>query len=490
MTNPIARFVAFSDRAAWRPVLGFLVVWAISQGIGFATMVPILNSLLGDEGRLAWGWIAVLAAVTVVHAVLHHRSVPMGNALGADLVVRLTQRIDERLAAAPGRSLRPDRADRLSSLNGYAIVVLMGLPSHVLRPLVAAVVTPMTVIVVLLFVQPWLALVAAAGTLVAAGLTWLALRLLVSADDGSAWLDRLRAHRPTTRPSQTVRLAAGDVLPWRSMELLNCAAVATCVVLSVGGGVSPAMAVALIVLSVLMVRPMMEAALLVSTVLNSYDVLMRIEPLLDAPVHTGASWPSDCTVEFADVVSAGGDAAVSFWLPAGSTTEVVGASDGLRLTLADLLTGDLRPSAGSVRIGGVEAADLAQAEIAARVARISATAPGLTVAEAERLIDSAPESPVHAREQLALLREAVAAGGDLPEADRWRLALLRATARDPALVIVDATAGSAALRDAGIGGLLTDLVRERTCLLLWGPGSVPPECDQVLTVDHAGVEVR
>ncbi|MBP2329143.1 ABC-type transport system involved in cytochrome bd biosynthesis fused ATPase/permease subunit [Kibdelosporangium banguiense] len=494
MTGPLTRFMAGADRKAWRPVMVFLVLGAITQGIGFATAVPIVDGLLGDGGRIAWGWTAVLVAVTVVHSVLHHRSVPMCNELGADLVVDVTRSIDRRVAALPNRSLRPEHADRLGTLSGYSVVVLMGLPAHVLRPLVAAVVTPLTVIVVIAFVEPLLAVVVAGGSLVVAVVTWLAIRLLVAAGDldGAHWLDRIPARWSQTPPSRVVRLAAGDVLPWRLLELLNCVAVVACVALA-SGGTSPAMAVALIVLSVLMVRPMMEAVLLTSTVLNSHDVLRRIEPLTgtDDPVPTGMPWPAACDVEFAGVESAGVGTTVSFRLPANSTTAVVGAPDGLRLTLSDLLVGDALPTAGSVRIGGVEITDLAPDEVAARVARVSATSPDLTVTEAERLIETASEHATlalpKAQEELARLRDAVAAGTDLVEADRWRLALLRAVAQEPAVVIVDATAGASVMHDDGLVELLDVLRRDRTCWLLWGPGSAQPECDQVLVVDGGSV---
>ncbi|MFC9937253.1 hypothetical protein [Nocardiopsis alba] len=491
MIDPLTRFAALSDRNTWRPVLGFLAFGAVLQGIGFAAVVPLLDGLLGEAGEIAWGWVAVLAVVAVAHAILHYRSVPLGNELGADLVVELTRRVEACLASAPDRVLDPERADRLSSLSGYAIVVLMGLPSHVLRPLVAAVVTPITVVAILLFVQPWAALVLAVGTLVVAAVTLVALRLLVGVDDhdGSVRFDHARVGA-TAPPSGSSRLAGGDVLPWRSMELLNCAAVVTCVLLALGGGISPAMSVGLIVLSVLMVRPMMEAALLISTVLNSYEVLERVEPLLDEPAHTGEAWPSDHTVEFTDVQVIDGGTALSFRWDPGTTVGVIGASDGPRLTLADLLTGDTSPGTGTVRIGGIEATDLSRAEVAARIARVSADTEDLTVDEARRLIGSMPAAPAPVQGETDLLREAVDSGADLTETDLWRLALLKARVLDPALVIVDATSGSAALGDPGIRNLLSDVTRERTCLLLWGPGSAPPEHDRVLTVDYVGTESR
>lgn len=491
MNGPLTGFLAGVDRRAWRPVAVFLVLGAITQGIGFAAAVPVVAGLLGD-GRITWGWLAVVVVVTAVHAVLHHRSVPMGNGLGADLVVDLTRTIDRRVAGLPNRSLHAEHADRLGTLNGYSVVVLMGLPAHVLRPLVAAVVTPVTVVVVMALVAPWLAVVVAVGSLVVVAVTWVAVRLLVAAGDvdGAYWLDRVVAPDTLSAPrSRVVRLAAGDVLPWRFLELLNCAAVIACVVLVADVGTTPAMAVALVVLSVLMVRPMMEAVLLTGTVLNSHDVLRRVAPLTGAAEVSGAPWPESADVEVTDVATADGDTPVSFRLPANTTTAVLGVPDGRRLALADLLSGDVLPGTGSVRLGGVEVMDLAPADLTARVVRVSVDSPDLIVAEAERLTESVTFTELAAQAELARLRDAVTAGGDLAVADRWRLALLRAAAQEPAVVVVDATAGAAALAESGLAELLSVLRRDRTCLLLWGPGSAPPDCDQVLVVDGGSVEL-
>jgi hypothetical protein len=112
----------------------------------------------------------------------------------------------------------------------------------------------------------------------------------------------------------------------------------------------------------------------------------------------------------------------------------------------------------------------------------------LTVAEARRVVEEAPEHALpEVRGELARLRDAVAAGTDLAEADRWRLALLRAVAQEPSVVVVDATAGASALEDEGLAGLLDVLRHGRTCWLLWESGSTPPDCDQVLVVDGGSV---
>ncbi|MDX3228188.1 hypothetical protein [Streptomyces sp. ME19-01-6] len=471
MRAVLARYLQASGTRALVSLLMFLVLGAITQGIAFTVVVPIADDLLTPDTPVPWPWIAVLVAITVVYSVLHYRSVPMGNRIGADLVTTLHRAVADRASALPTRSLGPVHADRLASLNGSAVVVLMGLPAHVLRPLVAAVVTPLTVIVISVFVEPWLAATLAGGLLVVAAASFATARLLTRDEEpeGAEWLRRTyeRPAAPYGGRRGALLPATGQVLLWRIVELAVCGAVAVCAVLATGDDVSAQKGVALIVLAALTFRPVMEAALLTSTVVNSRATLTTIGRLIDAgdPEPPAAGWPETCDVEFEDVGVAVGEstvlAGVSFRLRAGTTAALTGTPDGVRLTLGDLLTGDLRPTSGRVLIGGVDVATIAAAETERRLCRVSPAEPAAS--------DGAVGSV----------------------ADRWRLALEGAIAADPALVVVDATAGAEAFAsEPALAELLSTLVRDRTCLVIGGDGFLAPLCDEELVVEGARVAVR
>nr|QOU09229.1 transporter [Streptomyces sp.] len=482
MRAVLARYLQVSGTKALVSLLMFLVLGAITQGIAFTLVVPITDDLLTPDTPVPWSWIAVLVAITVVHSVLHYLSVPMGNRIGADLVTTLHRAVADRASALPTRSLGPVHADRLASLDGSAVVVLMGLPAHVLRPLVAAVVTPLTVIVISLFVEPLLAATLAGGLLVVVAASFATARLLTRDEepDGPEWLRRAYespsgAFPHGGRPGVLLP-AVGQVLLWRVVELAVCGAVAVCAVLSTGDDVSAAQGVALIVLSALTFRPVMEAALLTSTVVNSRATLSTVGRLIGAgdPEPPTDTWPAACDVEFEDVGVAVGGATVltgvSFRLAAGTTAALTGTPDGVRLTLADLLTGDLRPTSGRVLIGGVDVATIAASEAERRVCRVS---------------------PVEGAGSAGSDGSDGVAGSSPSLADRWRLALEGAIAADPALVVVDATAGAEAFATApDLAELLSTLVRDRTCLVIPGAGLPLPHCDEELVVEGARVAVR
>ncbi|MEU9794550.1 hypothetical protein AB0E27_28690 [Streptomyces sparsogenes] len=548
MRPVLAHFLHVSGRRALTSLCLFLLLGAITQGIAFALVVPITEDLLTPDAAVPWTWIAVFAAVGLVHAVLHYRSVPMGNDLGADLVTVLHRAVAERAEKLPNRALGAGYSDRLAALDGTAVVVLMGLPAHVLRPVVAAVATPLTVILISAFLDLRVALTLAAGLVLLALCGLLVARLLTRREepDGAEWLRRTY-ERPDAPPSGGLLPAAtGEVLLWRVVELAACAAVGVCAALASGDGFSATKGVALVVLAVLTYRPMMEAVLLTSTIMNARGVMATLGKLLGTqePGGTrddrpGADWPGRGDIVFDGVsLHVEGTAVldeVSFTIAEGTTTALVGTPDGARLLLGDLLTGDVAPTSGAVRVGGVDVGTLAPSVVERRVARVSPAAPGLTHEEAARLLDSFPERLAErpgVRDGLDRLRATVAehteqnqterehteqkhtervragrprteaseengpAGEDtaaapLSERDRWRLALLRALRSDPSLVVVDATAGVDPFgADPRLAELFTTLTRDRTCWLITGIGAELPPCDRVLEATGTGVTPR
>ncbi|MGV9884245.1 hypothetical protein [Streptomyces sp. NPDC003006] len=508
----LAHFLQATGVRAVRSLCLFLLLGAVTQGIAFALVVPITEDLLTPDAAVPWTWIAVLAAIGLVYAVLHYRSVPMGNDLGAELVTTLHRAVAERTEKLPNRALGAGHSDRLAALDGTAVVVLMGLPAHVLRPAVAAVATPLTVIVISAFFDVRVALTLAAGLLVLALSSLLVARLLARREeaDGAEWLRRTyeQPGAPHSGGHGGHALpATGEVLLWRVVELAACAAVGVCAALASGDGLSATKGVALIVLSVLTYRPMMEAVLLTSTIMNARAVMAIIGKLLgtdasgayEASEASTADWPGRTDITFDGVsLHVEGTAVidqVSFELPDGTTTALVGAPDGTRLLLGDLLTGDVTPTSGQVRVGGVDVATLAPAVVERHIARVSPAAPGLTREEAARLLDSFPEELAErpgVRDGLDRLRAAVAeetdAAAALSERDRWRLALLRALRGDPSLVVVDATAGTDPFgADPRLAALFTTLTRDRACWLIAGVGAQLPPCDRVLEATGTGV---
>jgi ATP-binding cassette subfamily B protein IrtB len=475
--------------AVWPLV--FLVLGGITQGVAFVALVPIIRGLFEPGMPISWPWVATLLGVTVVHAVLHYSSVPMGNRLGTGMVATLHRVLADRAAQAPAAALDSTYSDQLASLDGSAVVVSMGLPGHVLRPLVAGVATPLTVIVVMLFVRPAFAggLAAGAALLVVVGAILVRFAAGSADADGAEWLRR--TFEPVrTWPGSSPRSAVAEVLLRRVVALATCGAVATCVALFTGGSLPAGSAVALVVLSMLTFQPTAEAVLLSSTVLKALDVLARIGRLIDVAGadRPDAGWPRRADVDFDEVGVTFGTTEVlrdaTFCVPAGTVTSVVGVPDGTRRLLGVLLSGVLRPTVGRVLIGGVDVRHIAPAELDRWLCHISPAAHDVPAEDARHLLDhlsSAESLPRSVRVNADLLRAGLSTGPELSEVDRWRLALLSGWAGESRVAVVDAAGSSVFDTDRELTDLLATFADGRTCLLVAPTETaVPPVADIVV----------
>ncbi|WP_445215259.1 ABC transporter permease subunit [Bradyrhizobium sp. Pa8] len=138
---------------------------------------------------------------------------------------------------------------------------------------------------------------------------------------------------------------------------------------------------------------------------------------------------------------------VSFTVAQGEIIGIIGPNGSGKTTLLNTLSGALRPSSGTIRLGGTVLNRLRAHQIArlglARTFQLVRVMPDLTVAEnvaAARLFSTSSGSDVTGSELLDLvglgaMHEAPA--GDLTYIDQKRLELARALALQPRLVLLD-----------------------------------------------------
>jgi branched-chain amino acid transport system ATP-binding protein len=143
---------------------------------------------------------------------------------------------------------------------------------------------------------------------------------------------------------------------------------------------------------------------------------------------------------------------VDLALPAGRTLGVIGPNGAGKSTLVNLISGHLKPTTGSVVIGGTDLTGARPWRIAhagvARTFQIVKPFRGLTVADnvavAAMFGPSPVRSPAHARREAAEVLERVGLGGkdelspaELSVADARRLELAKALALRPRLLLLD-----------------------------------------------------
>ncbi|SMF81189.1 ATP-binding cassette, subfamily C, CydCD [Tistlia consotensis] len=194
---------------------------------------------------------------------------------------------------------------------------------------------------------------------------------------------------------------------------------------------------------------------------------------------------------------------VAFAVPAGSSFALVGGSGAGKTTVAQLLLRFWDPQAGRIRLGGRDLADyrldalrrgvalVAQdtylfndtLEANIRLARPEATAEelGRAVRQAhlDELVDGLPEG---------LATKVGERGVALSGGQRQRVAIARAFLKDaPVLVLDEATSHLDALSEQAVHHALTELMKDRTTLVIAHRLSTVREADRILVLEQGRV---
>ena len=181
-------------KRALRRNLGGLVAEGVLLGVGFALLVPLFRMLLGGAVDAGWVWLAAMAGVLAIYAVMRYRTQLAGYRAAIGLAANLYERLGDHIARLPLGWFEAERVGSVGRLTSQGVIDVMGVPAHLLRPVVTAVVTPATVIA-LMFLFDWRLALAALITAPVAALVYRWLGDLVQRTDATA-PTRRRPRRP------------------------------------------------------------------------------------------------------------------------------------------------------------------------------------------------------------------------------------------------------------------------------------------------------
>ncbi|MEU6483263.1 ABC transporter ATP-binding protein [Streptomyces sp. NPDC046887] len=529
-----------------RRMITALVVCAVLQGVAFALLVPILEALLGPDPDSVWPWVWALLGVSALYCVAYYDSLRTGFDAGATLSRMLHNRIGDQVASLPLGWFGPERVGRLGQLATKSVMDVMGVPAHLLRPLVTSFVTPATVVVVM-YVFDWR--LALAATLTAplillvyrwsAGLTRTAdeartaaqaetggkvvefaqlqpvLRVFGRDEQGSggAGLDAaLRNQAESSR--QVLRTGVPGLV---SFALVVQAAftviLVTGVYLALDGGLDVAKLLAVLVLAARFTEPIAEAAVLGSTLRTAQAALDRIAELLAEPrlpEPSPAREPQGHEVEFEDV-RFGYDgtpvlSGVSLRLAEGTMTALVGPSGSGKTTVGKLIPRFWDVDGGVVRVGGVDVREIDPEVLMSKVSvvfqdvylfegtileNIRLGRPGATdeeVREAGRLarVEEIAQRLPYGWDQKVGEGGALLSGGE-----RQRVSIARAILKDAPIVLLDeATASLDPENERAVQDALTHLTAGRTLLVIAHRLQTVAAADQILLLDEGRIVER
>ncbi|MFG3256710.1 ABC transporter ATP-binding protein [Streptomyces sp. NPDC048172] len=477
-TRPVRRTVALMSAAA------------LAEGLTCALLVPVLRALFGPEPADVWPWLCAFAAAVAGCAVLRYVADLSGFRVGTTMLRGMYHRLGGHLARLPLGWYGADRVGQVSVLASRGVLRAMSVLAHVLGPFLAACVTPLTVVAVMLAFNWQMGLAALAAVPLVAVVQARSGRATADADARRAAHEQqatarvleylqaqpvLRAGGRTDERFELLDAALRDIqhtnrrlaratLPGVLGLTLTVQAVFTALLalgayLALGGSLGTADVLALLVLAARCADPLLSLAEIggqlraVRAELTRLDAVLRTEPL---PEPAEPVRPTGHALEFDAVTFRHGGRTVldgvSLTVPEGRRLAVVGPSGAGKTTLLQLLARFYDADAGAVRVGGADVRTIATEELMARIAlvfqdvhlfdgtieeNVRLGRPGATAAQLREAAAAARLDEVVDRLPDGWATHVGEGGARLSGGERQRVSIARALLKDAPVVLLD-----------------------------------------------------
>jgi ATP-binding cassette subfamily B protein len=520
-----------------RRTIAVMTTTAIVEGLSCALLVPVLRALFGSSPGDAWPWLIAFGAAVAVYAVLRYVSDLLGFRAGTTLLRGMYHRLGDHLARLPIGWYSTARVGEVSVLAGRGVLEAMSVIAHLLGPLISALATPLTIVVVMLACDWRMGLAAAAAVpVVAAVQVWTA-RSTAAGDAERAERDHeatgrvveylqaqpvLRAGGRTAERFRVLddalrevrrasRRATFSALPGAVGLAVAVQAVFTALLvlgahLALGGNTGVAEVLTILVLAARCADPLLSLADLGGKLrgaraeLARLDAVLRVEPLPEPrePVR-----PARHGLEFDSVTFRHGDRTVldglSLSVPQGQRLAVVGPSGAGKSTLLQLVARFHDVDAGAVRVGGVDVRAVGTEELTARIAivfqdvylfdgtieeNVRLGRPGATEAELRAAASAARLDEVVGRLPGGWATNVGEGGALLSGGERQRVSIARALLKDAPIVLLDeVTSALDPVNEAAVHEGVERLMAGRTVVMVAHRMRTVRRADRVVFLD-------
>ncbi|MGW4371748.1 ABC transporter ATP-binding protein [Nocardia takedensis] len=519
-----------------------LLIVAIAQGVAYVMLAPLLEALFQEQTDRATRWLLAIVVAFAVLGVANLVQSTIGLRIGVEMMRHLQRRIGEHLAALPLGTFTAATSGTVSRLISSSTREVMGVFSHLLAPLVVAVVVPVIVALGMLAVD-WrisAAMLAAAPVLYAVNRWGNALYARstegqheAAAEANSRVIEFVQA-QPVLRAFGAIESssnALGTAL--RSQGRANVDAIRASVPglalfsfvvqltfiplvwlaisLATAGDVSAPVAIALIVVSARFVDPLNQAAELATSIRRALLAVKKIDTFLDIPVITepaNPEQPTDDGIRFEDVSFGYRPGqpvleSVTLTVAPGTTTAIVGPSGAGKTTLLRLAARFHEAEQGRVLLGGHDVRELESATLFERISLVfqdvylfdQSIIDNIRVGRPDATDDEVLAAARTARVDEIIDRlphgwqTRVGEGGTaLSGGERQRISIARALLKNAPIVLLDeATSALDPHNEAAVVRGIRELTRDRTVLVIAHRLHTVRHADQIIFLDHGRI---
>ncbi len=525
--------------------LALIGAGALGQIAAYLLLIPVLQALLdGDFGR-AWRWTAWLALAVIVASACTYQQLIVGLRIGVGMMRGVQTRLGDHLSTLPLGWFATANSGSISRMVVGGVREIMGVVNYLLAPVVTAVLVPVGVAIGIAFIDWRIALVM---------LISLPILLLVSnwANNSYTRADRQLDAAAAEANSRVVEFAqaqpvlrafgavgAGNRALGRALEeqrsaarrmiaasvpglmvfalcvqIVFLVAVAVTVSRGTGGDLSIPATIALIAVTARFIEPINRAAQLSTAIRSAGDAADRITDFLAEhdlaesaePVTPGAAEIVFDNVEFGYREGEKVIDGVSFTVPSGTTTAIVGPSGGGKTTLLKLASRFYDVGSGSISVGGHDVRRQPSETLLRQVSLVFQDVYlfNETISDNIRLGNpDATDEQVRRAAEIARVDEIVAhlpegwdamvgeGGAALSGGERQRVSIARALLKDAPIVLLDeATSALDPHSEAVVVRGIHELSRDKTVVVVAHRLSTIAHADQILFVEGGQIVER
>lgn len=539
-------------RAGFSHVMYLSCIVGLVRGFSLISFIPAAIAL--TSGQPAWGmdlrgWLIALAVCAAASFILEYFLAIRSYVVAFDFLTNMHRAIGDKIASLPLGAFRADTAGKTSRLVSRELMMLGEIFAHMYSPLIAAIVTSLTMLAGITVFSPVLGVVCLVSVPIVAGGVWVARRCLLS---GSALKEaparelshriveyatkqgalracgRSASYEPLQRAEELYGAAArrsliretlGQIVNGMAAQVVVVSLICAIGLLAVGGSVSPVEAVVAIGLLLRFTQILVDIGMLTSAFETRRPVLDLGHEILSAPELPTASEDGEsddsaelsASVALEDVVfSYEADQpvlqGVSFRVEPGTMTAIVGPSGCGKTTIARLIARFYDVDSGVVSVGDRDVRSWDTAKLMAQLslvfqdvylfddtleANVRVGRPDASAAEVEEAARLSGVDEIVARLPLGWDTPVGEGGRALSGGERQRVSIARALLKDSPIVLFDeATSALDPENEHRVTAAMDKLRRNATLIVIAHKLDTITAADQIVVLDENGRVVQ